>query len=129
MFFDCVEIFGRVLMTSKGITTIIPDVVAEAISASHILHPQLHFTSPNEILAADMPAQEKRAILASWASDLYAVESVPELRQPPSVPAPVRYADILAALRALDGGCAEAGRVGKGFRRSRPWMTSRIPAA
>ncbi|MGO8045515.1 hypothetical protein ACC713_21685 [Rhizobium johnstonii] len=116
-------------MTSKGTTTIIPDGVAEAISASHILRPQLHFTSPNEILVADMPAQEKRAILASWASDLYAVESVPELRKPPGVPAPVRYADILAALMALDGGRAEAGRVGKGFRRSRPWMTSRIPAA
>ncbi|MEI1249743.1 hypothetical protein [Rhizobium aouanii] len=90
-------------MTGKSISTTPPDGVIEAISASHILHPHQHFTSPNEVLAADISAQEKRAILASWASDLYAIESVPALRQPPGVPSPVRYADILAALKALDG--------------------------
>ncbi|RXT29988.1 hypothetical protein B5P46_02725 [Rhizobium leguminosarum] len=115
-------------MTSKSISTTTPDGVIEAISASHILHPHLHFSSPNEVLAADISAQEKRAILASWASDLYAVESVPELRQPPGVQCPVRYADILAALKALDGGGGTASLVGKGLRRSRPWMTSRIRA-
>ncbi|NNU37711.1 hypothetical protein G9X64_14670 [Rhizobium sophorae] len=115
-------------MTGKSISTTTPDGVIEAISASHILHPHLHFTSLNEVLAADISAQEKRAILASWASDLYAVESVPELRQPPGVPSPVHYADILAALKALDGGGGMAGPVGKGLRRSCPWMTSHIRA-
>ncbi|WP_260694107.1 hypothetical protein [Rhizobium laguerreae] len=90
-------------MTGKSTSTTPPDGVIEAISASHILHPHHHFTSPNEVLAADISAQEKRAILASWASDLYAIESVPALRQPPGVPSPVHYADILAALKALDG--------------------------
>ncbi|WP_163873665.1 hypothetical protein [Rhizobium laguerreae] len=117
-------------MTSKSISTTIPDGVIEAISASHILHPHphLHFTSPNEVLAADISAQEKRAILASWASDLYAVESVPALQQPPGVPSPVRFADILAALKALDGEGATADHLGKGLRRALPWMTSRVQA-
>ncbi|WP_260683417.1 hypothetical protein [Rhizobium laguerreae] len=51
-------------MTGKSISTTPPDGVIEAISASHILHPHHHFTSPNEVLAADISAQEKRAILA-----------------------------------------------------------------
>ncbi|CAN7668475.1 hypothetical protein [Rhizobium leguminosarum] len=115
-------------MTSKSISTTTPDGVIEAISASHILHPNLHFTSPNEVLAADISAQEKGAILASWASDLYAVESVAQLRKPPGVSSPVRYADIITALKALDSGGGTAGHVGKGLRRSRPWMTSHIRA-
>ncbi|MBY5533912.1 hypothetical protein HFO42_23420 [Rhizobium leguminosarum] len=117
-------------MTGKSISTTPPDGVIEAISASHILHPHPHphFTSPNEVLAADISAQEKRAILASWASDLYAVDSVPALRQPPGLRSPVRYADIITALKALDSGGATAGHVGKGPRRSRPWMTSHIRA-
>ncbi|NKL03530.1 hypothetical protein [Rhizobium leguminosarum] len=109
-------------MTGKSISTTPPDGVIEAISASHILHPHLHFTSPNEVLAADISAQEKRAILASWAS------SVPALRQPPGVPSPVRYVDILAALKALDGEGATADHLGKGLRRALPWVTSRVQA-
>ncbi|WP_246801452.1 hypothetical protein [Rhizobium leguminosarum] len=107
-------IFWEKFMTGKSISTTPPDGVIEAISASHILHPHLHFTSPNEVLAADISAQEKRAILASWASDLYAVESVPALRQPPGVPSPVRYADILAALKALDDEGATADHLRQG---------------
>ncbi|MBY5864161.1 hypothetical protein [Rhizobium leguminosarum] len=53
-------------MTGKSISTTIPDGVIEAISASHILppHPHLHFTSPNEVLAAHISTQEKRAMAA-----------------------------------------------------------------
>ncbi|MFL5011704.1 hypothetical protein N2600_25515 (plasmid) [Rhizobium sp. WSM1274] len=115
-------------MTGKSISTTPADGVIEAISASHILHPHrhVHFTSPNEILAADISVQDNRAILASWASDLFAVESVLELRQPPRVPPPVRYAEIITALKAPDSGGGTAGRVVKELGSARPWMTSHI---
>ncbi|MBW6425699.1 hypothetical protein KX729_30370 [Rhizobium sp. XQZ8] len=74
-----------------------------AVAVSHILRPHDHFDDPGDILSArHLSIQEKRAILASWASDLYAVESVPALRQPPGLDHPVRYADVIAALMQLD---------------------------
>jgi hypothetical protein len=45
---------------------------------------------------------QKRAILASWASDLWTIESCPWLREVPGVRTPLRVSDIFAALRALD---------------------------
>lgn len=92
-------------MTIEGKTTAGPANVLDAISASHILHPHQHFSHPDEVVASDtMTTEEKRAILASWASDLHAVESCPELRHPPGVACSIRYQDILSALKALDGG-------------------------
>jgi len=45
-----------------------------------LVHPWRVFTSPSEVLAHPaLSAQEKRAVLASWASDAYAVESAPAL--------------------------------------------------
>lgn len=92
-------------MTIEGTTSSGPAKVLDAISASHILHPNQHFSHPDEVLASDrMTTEEKRAILASWASDLHAVESCPELRHPPGVACSIRYRDILAALKSLDRG-------------------------
>ena len=55
------------------------------------LHPAGAFRTPLEVVNdPDMTTREKRAILASWASDAWAVEAAPELRQPPSAP-PVRF--------------------------------------
>jgi hypothetical protein len=51
---------------------------------------------------ARLDQQQKRAILASWASDLWAVESCPWLREVPGVRMPLRVSDIFAALRGLD---------------------------
>ena len=45
----------------------------------------------------------KRTILASWASDRYAVEDRPAMRQPPDLEDPVSIDDVFAALRSLDG--------------------------
>lgn len=45
----------------------------------------------------------KRAILASWASDAYAVRSRPALRRPPGARRPVAVRDVLDALARLDG--------------------------
>ena len=44
----------------------------------------------------------KRAILASWASDRYAVKDKPALRKLPDARDPVPVDDVFAALRALD---------------------------
>jgi hypothetical protein len=45
---------------------------------------------------------EKRAVLASWASDASAIASCPALRPPPGMRAPITIDEILEALRELD---------------------------
>ena len=50
----------------------------------------------------NLDTQQKRAILSSWASDLWTVESCPWLREVPGIRQPLRVGDIFAALRALD---------------------------
>jgi hypothetical protein len=54
---------------------------------------------------------EKRAILASWASDACAVNSAPALRRIPNGNV-VSYDDVVDALRSLDAELAETSRVG-----------------
>ena len=62
------------------------------------------FANPAEVLAsATLTKEEKRSILASWASDVWAVVSAPALRLSPFTGNPVDVDDVLAALRALDG--------------------------
>nr|WP_246705335.1 hypothetical protein [Rhizobium sp. WYCCWR 11152] len=89
-------------MKTKGSDHTNPHNAVDAISAPHVLHQHRHFDHPEEVVSARLSNDEKRAILASWASDLHAVESLPELRHPPGVPHPVRYRDILDALKKLD---------------------------
>ena len=69
-----------------------------------LFHPAAHYDSPADVLnATELSTPEKRVILASWASDMYAVESCPALREIPGMSHPIRLADVLAALRQLDG--------------------------
>jgi hypothetical protein len=69
-----------------------------------LLNPAEYFSSPRQVLEAPtLTEQEKRAILANWASDQYAVESVPGLRELPGSHALIALQDILAALKQLDG--------------------------
>ena len=67
-----------------------------------LLHPARAFAHPMDVVRdPDLTPNEKRAILASWASDACAVEAAPELR----VTAPgshVPWHDIMDALCALD---------------------------
>jgi hypothetical protein len=66
-----------------------------------LLHPAQAFEHPSEVVNdPDLTLNEKRAILASWASDACAIEAAPELRTGPK--APVRFDDIMEALRTLD---------------------------
>jgi hypothetical protein len=63
-----------------------------------------HYDGPADVLAdANLSQPEKRAILSSWASDMYAPESAPALRQIPGMDRPIRLSEILSALRELDG--------------------------
>jgi hypothetical protein len=67
-------------------------------------HPVSHYDSPADVLGdARLSTGEKRVILSSWASDMYAVESSPAHRKVPGVAQVLRLSDILAALRELDG--------------------------
>jgi hypothetical protein len=52
----------------------------------------------------DLDLAEKRANLASWASDASAIASCPALRAPTGLKAPVSIDEVLEALCALDGG-------------------------
>jgi len=68
-----------------------------------LVEPEAVFAHPSEVLrAGDLSREQKRAILASWASDAYAVESAPALRHCPGGGRPVPLDDVLAALQALD---------------------------
>src|SRR3989440_5707264 len=68
-----------------------------------ILHPGSVFDHPRDVLAdTTLSRAEKRAILASWASDAAAVSSCPSLRAVPGTRRVVSIDDILEALSSLD---------------------------
>jgi hypothetical protein len=70
-----------------------------------LLHPGTVFEHPRDVVAEpSLTMSEKRAILASWASDASAIASCPALRAPAGVKGPVAIDDILEALCELDGG-------------------------
>ena len=65
--------------------------------------PDFRYQAPSDVVNdRTLDTFQKRAILSSWASDLFAVESCPWLREVPGVKQTLRLSDILAALRALD---------------------------
>jgi hypothetical protein len=68
-----------------------------------LLHPGGAFGRPIDVVnGVDLTLDEKRAILASWASDVCAVEAAPALRRAPGAHRPVSIDEILDALRSLD---------------------------
>ena len=67
-----------------------------------LLHPANAFAHPMDVVRdEDLTFNEKRAILASWASDACAIEAAPDLRVNSSRSV-VRWDDIMDALRSLD---------------------------
>lgn len=73
------------------------------LDLNNLLHPERAFAHPHDVVSdPDLTVNEKRAILASWASDASAVEAAPALRLGPGCSRPVPVDDILDALRALD---------------------------
>jgi hypothetical protein len=67
-----------------------------------LLLPANAFAHPMDVVRdEDLTLNEKRAILASWASDTCAIEAAPDLRVNSSRSV-VRWDDIMDALRTLD---------------------------
>lgn len=67
-----------------------------------LLHPAKAFSHPMDVVRDhDLTLNEKRAILASWASDACALEAAPDIRATTSGQV-VRWDDIMDALRTLD---------------------------
>lgn len=76
--------------------------VNDTFDLDALLHPARAFAYPMDVVRdPDLTLNEKRAILASWASDACAVEAAPELRIAGSGRV-VRWDDIMDALRTLD---------------------------
>ncbi len=90
-------------MRKESVRNSISEEATAAVSAAHLLHPARHFDHPRDVLAADdIGKDEKRAILASWASDIFAIESIPALRLYPGTDKAVSYDEIIEALKTLD---------------------------
>jgi len=67
------------------------------------IHNEHHYEAPHDVVRdSRLTVAEKRAILASWASDASAVASNPALRAPRGLSSPVPVSEILKALRILD---------------------------
>lgn len=92
-----------------------------------LVTPALAFNHPNEVLTnPNLTDPERKAILASWASDAHAVENMPWLRRLENGSI-VSLSEVLAALRALDRGADDepkrstsprrAGRIASLLRR------------
>jgi hypothetical protein len=95
----------------------------DAFDLDELLHPAQAFERPSDVVNdPDLTLNEKRAILAAWASDACAVEAAPELRAAPRGE-PVRFDEIMDALRTLDrqASVAEDTRRYRRAVRRRPW--------
>jgi hypothetical protein len=67
-----------------------------------LITPAVAFSHPDDVLShSGLTVAEKRAILASWASDARAVDDMPWLRQL-ECGARIPLSEVLAALRSLD---------------------------
>ena len=92
----------------KNILSIAPETTDPSLD--RLLFPARHLNHPNEVvLDRTLDILEKRAILASWASDACAVESMPALRKPSGASNPVTFDAVMDALRRLDDSRAEVG--------------------
>ncbi|CAN7762972.1 hypothetical protein LJR220_003907 [Bradyrhizobium sp. LjRoot220] len=93
-----------------------------------LFHPAAHYDSPDDVLNdRQLSDAEKRVVLSSWASDIYAVESSPALRDVPGIGHSIRLADILAALRRLNSEDDDpAPRGGAAIRWRRPRWTAAL---
>jgi hypothetical protein len=76
--------------------------VSESFDLEKLLHPAQAFGHPDEVVRdPDLTLNEKRSILASWASDACAVDSAPALRASAGGTV-VTFDEVMEALRTLD---------------------------
>ncbi len=94
------------------------DDASDRWDLNDLLHPAQAFEHPSDVVNdPDLTLNEKRAILASWASDACAIEATPHLRCAPGGKRPVHYDAVMDALRALDGQAQERRDDGARYRR------------
>jgi hypothetical protein len=75
----------------------------DALDLDALLHPAQAFEHPMSVVNdPDLTLSEKRAILASWASDICGAECAPALRCVPGTNKAVAFDDVMDALRNLD---------------------------
>ena len=73
------------------------------IDLNALFHPASVYDHPRDVVGdATLSVAEKRAILASWASDAAAVASQPALRELPGAHRKVSIDEVFEALAALD---------------------------
>ncbi len=95
-----------------------PSSQPSGLDLDDLLHPERAFAHPQDVVAdPDLTPNEKRAILASWASDASALDAAPALRCGPGCTRPVPVDDILDALRALDKKACEGAADASWLRR------------
>jgi hypothetical protein len=74
----------------------------DTLDLNALLHPAQAFSHPRDVVHdPDLTLNEKRSILASWASDACAVVSQPALRRVGEGKT-IRFDDVIEALRELD---------------------------
>jgi len=98
--------------------------VSDGWDPTDLLHPAQAFDHPSHVVNdPDLTLNEKRAILASWASDACAVEAAPHLRCAPGGKRAVVFEDVIEALRTLDNQAndkaADSARYRRVLRRRR----------
>jgi hypothetical protein len=109
-----------------GMTDLKRNLDDNVYDLNSILHPGSVFDHPRDALAdVTLSRAEKRAILASWASDAAAVNSCPALRAIPGSKRMVSIAEILEALSSLD----HPPRHPPGGKPARQHSTDRIAVA
>jgi hypothetical protein len=97
----------------------------DGLDLDDLLHPAQAFGHPSDVVSdPDLTLNEKRAILASWASDACAVEAAPPLRRAPGSDKLVSFDEIIDALRTLDKQANEQYRAPPRYRRV---LETRVP--
>jgi hypothetical protein len=75
-----------------------------------LVHPSQLFEHPRDVVRdPDLSLNEKRAILASWASDACAIEAAPALRKT-HFGRVVSFDEIMDAIRSLDSELVRSAR-------------------
>src|ERR1700750_709011 len=104
---------------------VMKETAKETFELNQLLHPAQAFAHPSELVNdPDLTLNEKRAILASWASDACAIEAAQELRWAPGTKQPIRFDDVMDALRTLDQIAGDHYRAPPRYRRI---LANRVP--
>ena len=91
--------------------------LSRELNTDDLMRPSDAFSHPQEVVwDPDLSINEKRAILASWASDSCAVETVPMLRKSSAGPT-ATFDDIMDALKELDGWARQGKKRTPEYRR------------